>query len=98
MGRQEGNARFGVGGDQAAMTRAERLRIIAEVHQIWEASHEEDVSPDPEYAGNEPSQYPEGIVSVSCDPHMDEDLVNMLRGYGVAPVPARTSPTKYGTN
>lgn len=65
------------------MRRSEKLRIIREVYTEWEQSHERDVEPDPEYADNDPSQYPEGIVAWSADPEMDAELIQMLADRGL---------------
>lgn len=46
--------------------RAERLRIIAETVQKWRKKVAGKVEPDPEYAYNKPTQYPENVELVSA--------------------------------
>ena len=73
------------------MNRAERLRTIQRIHDEWEEQFEGTVEPDPQYSGNKPSQYPEGILDVSASPAQFADFLARLEREGVF------SPSPVGT-
>ena len=53
---------------------AERLAVIARVHQEWTTEQAGSVSPDPEIAVDGPSQYPEGVETLSAPADAQADL------------------------
>ena len=65
----------------------ERLAVIARVHQEWAAEQAGLVSPDPEIAVDGPSQYPEGVETLSAPANAQADLhrrtVAALRAAGL---------------
>lgn len=73
----------------AEMTRAERMRGIQEAYDTWVAKYATQVEPDPRYSHDGPSQYPEGIVAVSCTPEMDAEYMKMIAPY-LTPVTGAT--------
>lgn len=48
------------------MTRDEYVRAVQDWHREWSAKWATGVTPDPQWSGNDPSQYPEGIVDLSA--------------------------------
>lgn len=53
---------------------ATRIEIIQRVTREWEQEQADAVVPDPKYAVDGPSQYPEGIVFLSAGPEADAEL------------------------
>lgn len=53
-------------------TRQEFLDEVARIYRDWEPTAVAGAQPDPKYADNDPSQYPENIVAVSATPEDDE--------------------------
>lgn len=51
---------------------------VARAHEKWLAKYEGAVKPDPRYATDGPSQYPETVEETSATTAMDEDLWNMV--------------------
>ena len=51
-----------------------RIEIIQRVTREWEQEHADAVVPDPQYAVDGSSQYPEGIVFLSAGPEADAEL------------------------
>lgn len=51
------------------MTREEYFQEIARIHEEWVKDIR--VEPDPRYANNDPSQYPENAETVSASPEDD---------------------------
>lgn len=51
-----------------------RLAIIARVHQEWALEQAGRVEPDPTYSHNDPSQYTEGVETLSASPEAQADL------------------------
>jgi hypothetical protein len=48
------------------VTRDEYQRAISDWHAEWAAKWSTSVTPDDRWSGNDPSQYPEGIVDLSA--------------------------------
>jgi hypothetical protein len=53
-------------------TRQEFLDEVARIYREWEPTAVAGAQPDPQYANNDPSQYPENIVAVSATPEDDQ--------------------------
>jgi len=77
------------------VTHDEYLRALGEWHDEWAAKWATSVTPDPRWADNDPSQYPEGIVDLSAPPEaldeFDERSMDLRDEYrasnGFAPLP-----------
>lgn len=57
---------------------AQRAAVIADVHRAWALEQAGNVTPDPAYADNDPSQYAEGIEAVSADAAAQADFARRV--------------------
>jgi hypothetical protein len=64
--------------------RAQKSRIIAEVHAEWAAEQVGKFQPDSEYGQTEPSQYPEHADLISSSPEAEQDLLDRTRAALIA--------------
>lgn len=55
------------------MTADQRLAVIQEVYTTW-AAEQGEITPDPRYAKEGPSQYPEGILALSAPVAAQDEL------------------------
>ena len=67
------------------LSRAERLRGIREVYYAWERKYADQITPDPMYAHDGPSQYPETMPALSATPEMDAEYMRMIGPYLLNP-------------